>query len=64
MEKSGMTEAQRKAQAKFKKTGTKRYLLEFNRNNDADVIAYLDAQSNRQGLIKQLIREHMNKGSE
>ena len=59
-----VSETQLKAIAKYKKKAIKKYLIELNKTTDADMIAYLDAQSNKQGLIKQLIREHMNKGSE
>ena len=56
-----MNEALRKAQAKFKKTGTRRFTFELNRNTDADIIAYLEKQENRQGLLKQLVRDHMKR---
>lgn len=59
-----VSDAQMKAIAKYKKKAVKKYLIELNRSTDADLIEFLDAQSNKQGLIKQLLREHMEKGSE
>lgn len=40
----------------------KTYLLKCNRADDADVIEYLDAQPNKAGLIKELIRERIKGG--
>lgn len=44
-------------QAAYDKRATKQILLKLNRNTDADILEQLDAQENRQGYIKRLIRE-------
>jgi hypothetical protein len=44
-------------QADYDKRATKQILLKLNRNTDADILEHLDAQENRQGYIKRLIRE-------
>ena len=51
-----MTDAQRRASAKYKQTRTRSIRLEFNVDTDADILAKLDAVDNRQGYIKSLIR--------
>jgi hypothetical protein len=55
------SKAQLRAQAKYDKEYTKGLYLKFNTKNDADILQYLDAQNNKQGLVKSLIREHMKK---
>ena len=57
------TKAQLKAQAKYDKENTKQVLFKFNLVNDADIIEKLNAESNKQGYIKQLIRNDMKSGS-
>ena len=59
-----MTEAQLRIQNRYKKKNVVRLGLELNRNTDSDILEFLEKVENKQGLIKQLIREHMNKGSE
>ena len=56
-----VTEAQRRAQAKYDKAHTKSYLLKLNKKTDADVIKQLETVDNRQGYIKKLIRDDLNK---
>jgi hypothetical protein len=51
------TEAQRKASAKYDKEHTKSMLFKFNTTNDADILAKLDEVGNKQGYIKNLIRD-------
>ena len=55
------TAAQIRATAKYDKENTTRYNLKFNNKTDKDILEYLSSVPNRQGLIKQLIREHMAK---
>ena len=47
--------------ANYKKQKTKRIPLELNREHDADIINHLERISNRNGYIKRLIREDMEK---
>ena len=56
------TEALRKAIDKYDKANTVQFKLKLNRNTDKDIIEYLETLSNKQGFIKELIREHLKKG--
>ena len=51
------TEAQKKANAKYDKANTKQIVLKLNIKTDADILARLEEVENKQGYIKQLIRE-------
>ena len=55
------SEAMRKAQLKYQKTGTVSLHMKLVKTTDADIIAHLDQVGNKQGYIKQLIREDMRK---
>ena len=45
------------AQSKFKKNNIKRTVIDLHNENDADIIAKLASEKNRQGYLKQLIRD-------
>lgn len=51
-----VSEAQKRAQAKYDKENTKQYMFKLNKIYDQDIIEMLDSQRNRQGYIKDLIR--------
>lgn len=51
-----ITEAQKKASAKYDKENTKQIALKLNIHTDKDIIEFLDKVENKQGLIKDLIR--------
>ena len=53
------TAAQIKATAKYDKANTTGFYVKFNNKTDKDILEYLSTVKNKQGLIKQLIREHM-----
>lgn len=53
------TEAQLRAQKKYDKANTKTYLLKLNKKTDADIINKLETVENRQGYIKELIRDDL-----
>ena len=53
------TEAQRRATAKYNREKVKAYGLRFY-PTEADLIAHLEAQPNKQGYIKALIRADMD----
>ena len=55
------TEAQKKAGANYDRRNTKGLYLKLNKKTDADIIEYLESVDNVQGLLKQLIREHIAK---
>lgn len=54
-----MTEAQKKATAKYDKNNTRIYSLKLNTNTDKEIIEILDSTGNVQGFIKGLIREYI-----
>lgn len=54
------TEAQRKASAKYDKFHTRSILFKFNTTSDADILAKLDEVGNKQGFIKELIRQNIS----
>lgn len=55
------TEAQKRASLKYQEREIVQISLKLNRKTDADVLNYLNSVDNIQGLIKDLIRDHMNK---
>lgn len=54
------SEAQKKASEKYDKNNTRNIMFKFNKKTDADILKKLDSVDNRQGYIKQLIRNDMN----
>lgn len=58
------SQAQIKAVDKYDKANTKKYLLKLNLTTDKDIIDHLDGLENKQGYIKQLIRNDLAKGGE
>ena len=57
------SEAKLSAQRKYDKENTIQVLLKLNTKTDADVIGKLDSVSNKQGFIKELIRNNLRNGS-
>lgn len=53
------SKAQARAQAKYDKNNTKQVILKLNINSDADILAKLSDASNKQGYIKELVRNDM-----
>ena len=51
-----VTKSQLKAQYKYDKDNTKQIVLKLNLTSDADILAMLDSQPNKQGYIKSLVR--------
>lgn len=56
-----VSEAQKRAAAKYEAENIKQIKLKLNRRTDADILAKLEAEENVQGYIKRLIREDMKK---
>ena len=48
------------AQDRYDKTNTKQFKMKLNLKTDADIIAWLSKQENKQGTIKALIRKEIN----
>lgn len=55
------TEAQKRAVAKYDAENTRKIVLKLNTGTDADILKRLDTVGNRQGYIKRLIREDIEK---
>ena len=53
------SQAQREASARYDADNTKAVKLKLNIKTDADILAWLSKQPNKQGYIKSLIREDM-----
>ena len=56
-----VSEAQKRANAKYDKSNTKMMSLKFNLQTDADILDRLAKVPNKQGYIKELIRKDMKK---
>lgn len=48
---------------KYDQSNTIKVSLKLNIKTDADIIEYLDSVENKQGTIKQLIRNEINRGN-
>lgn len=59
-----MTDEQRKRysakSSEWRKTHTKTFTIQLNKENDSDVIDFVSAKNNRQRYIINLIRKDMN----
>lgn len=53
------TESKKRAALKYAAKTLKRVKIDLNRNTEADLITWLDAQENKAGYIKDLIRADM-----
>lgn len=53
------TKAQLKAQVKYDKKNTQQVVLKLNVKHDADILAKLQNEANKQGYIKDLVRKDM-----
>lgn len=49
------------AQERYDRENTVGLYLKLNRKTDADILAWLDTKENKQGYIKELIREDIAK---
>lgn len=56
-----MSEALKRAVAKYDASHTRAVKLKFNLKTDADILERLDKVENKQGYIKNLIREDIEK---
>ena len=48
--------------AKYDATNTTQFKMKLNRKTDADIIEWLEKQDNKQGSVKKLIREELERG--
>ena len=58
------TEAQIKAQRRYDARNTRQVHLKLNRHTDKDVLGKLDSVPSKQGYIKRLIREDLERAAE
>ena len=58
--KKPLTEAQKAAQRRYDKERRTKVSVLLVNSTDADILEYLKTVPNKQGLIKQLLREHMS----
>lgn len=58
-----VSKARIKANDKYDKDNTVQVKMKLNKKTDSDILEQLDKQSNKQGYIKRLIREDINKNS-
>lgn len=56
------SEAMRRGIARYQRKNMKVYAFKLHREYDADIIALLDAQENRQGYIKWILRKAIKEG--
>lgn len=56
------TQAQKRAQEKYDANNTKKIVMKLNLKTDDDIIQKLDEVGNKQGYIKNLIREDIKSG--
>ena len=61
MEERKTSEARRRATRKYNDAKTVGVSLRLNRGSDADIIEHLETIQNKQGYIKSLIRQDINK---
>ena len=48
-------------QEKYQKENISRVVLKLNKKTDADLLEWLDTLDNKQGTIKEILRDHINK---
>lgn len=58
------TEAKRKANARYDAVNTTKVMLKLNLNTEMDIIERLEEVGNKNGYIKQLIREDIERNKE
>lgn len=56
------SKAQLKAIDKYDREHTRRYMLKVNKKTEPEIYARMEAQENRQGYIKDLIRRDIKRG--
>lgn len=56
-----VTDAQKRANAKFEREKTRSIKIKLTISTDADILAKLDAVGNKQGYIKKLIRDDLKR---
>lgn len=58
---SKTSESQKKAVSRYNRKYTKQVNLTFNMKSDYDILCYLETKDNKQGYIKELIRQDIKR---
>lgn len=58
------TDAQKRADVKYKKLNTTNVYIRFYNKKEQDLLDYLKSKPNKQGYLKQLIRDDMEKNKD
>ena len=58
---AAVSDAQKRASAKFEREKTRSIKIKLTMSTDADILAKLDAVGNKQGYIKKLIRDDLKR---
>jgi hypothetical protein len=56
-----MTERRLTPQERYDRAHIRRITLKLNITHDADILSWLDSQANKQGAIKRLVREQIER---
>lgn len=56
-----MTKAQLRASRKYDDANTQRIFIKLNKKTDADILEHLGKEKNKQGYIKELIRNDIKR---
>ena len=56
-----MTERKLTPQERYDRAHIRRITLKLNITHDADILSWLDSQANKQGAIKKLVREQIER---
>lgn len=49
------------AQEKYQKENITRVVLKLNKKTDSDLLEWIESLDNKQGAIKEILRQHINK---
>lgn len=63
MEKKKPSDAQKRASAKYDAANTVQFKMKLNKTSDADILSHLETVGNKQGYIKELIRDDIKSGN-
>jgi len=56
------SEALKRAKRKYDQNNTKQIAVKLNKKTDSDILGWIEKEPNKQGYIKQLIRQDIEKG--
>lgn len=62
MENKKPSDAQKRASAKYDAANTVQFKMKLNKTRDADILSHLETVGNKQGYVKELIRDDIKSG--